>query len=513
MNSEQELRRRLFERLQGLRARRRASDLLHATVCWALGGGVLAVATAIVAAVARAEWSVAAIAWSPALIPLGAILGAVLVLLRRVDDLSVARTLDRAADSADRFASALQLLDHRQSARAGLVLEDALQRVDRTSARAAIPLRAPRALRWLPLPVVALVLLILLVPPPLRMARAAQEPEVSAQEWESMREYLREQLADLPPPETPEEGELADQLRRLADLMEKNPEKKDALAELAKLRDALERRQQQFGDRNLSLRSAALTMRSSATLGKFAQLLAAGDYEAAAAELERLAQELEDDELALDADEFEKAAQDLENLAKEMEKNDEMGQACRSAATAAGRMNRKELSQSLRKLSKSMCKNGKSLRQSDRLCRNRSLLDELARRLGNCKNGQCSGEGDGSNFTKNSNRKGGKNAGWGTAANWAGGKLSGEKSANAPEMDDPAEGAGEVSVLPTVSPDERAASGQDFKEMYTQMIRKAEADLELESVPAAMRDYLKRYFVSIHPTDAPSDGKAATPGN
>jgi hypothetical protein len=46
-----------------------------------------------------------------------------------VNNLHLARALDRAASSEDRFASAVQLADHHRRERAKLVVDDALGRV------------------------------------------------------------------------------------------------------------------------------------------------------------------------------------------------------------------------------------------------------------------------------------------------------------------------------------------------------------------------------------------------
>jgi hypothetical protein len=107
---------------------------------------------------------------------------------------------------------------------------------------------------------------------------------------------------------------------------------------------------------------------------------------------------------------------------------------------------------------------------------------------------------------KRSDKKGGLRAGWGTASRWDGGKLHESQEQRLPVLAETPENSGELSVTPTISPDERAASAQEFKEIYANMVRKAEADLELETVPAALRDYLRRYFVAIKPAD-----EAATP--
>lgn len=492
----------LHRRIEELRARERVRAALTWSVRTALAAACAAVVTAIVIAIARPDGAARFFAGCAGFVPIAAALGGLVGFLLRVDDLRVARALDVAAGSDDRFASALQLLGHRKADRVDLVLADALARVDETPARAALPIRTPRELRWLPLPTILLGLVVLIAPQPAQRAQAADQPEVSAEEWKSLHDDLTARIDNLPEPQTPEERELADDLRRLADLLKQNPDKKDALAEIARLREELEKREAKLGSPAKSMRAAAQAMGASSSLSKFAQMLAAGDYEAAAAELERMAEELEQDKLDMDAEEYEAAAKDLENMAKQLEEQSESAQACRNAATAASRMNRQELSQALRKMSKSMKSQCKTMRKCDSMCRSRSILDELARRLSQCKGGKCNGDGDcDPPFTKFSDKKGGKKAGWGTASKWDGGKLGDHKAEHEGSMEDPAESAGDMSVTPMISPDERAASGQEYKEVYAEMVRKAEAGLDLETMPAAMRDYLRRYFVSIRPSD------------
>ncbi len=517
MSKHEHLRASLDSTLQRLRARERRRTTLLLAERGAFYGCVAAVVIALVAAVARADWTPTALLWSPGLLPLFAMAGALMGWLRRVDDLNIARALDRAADSADRFASAVQLGGHHRTERVQLVLEDALGRVGGTREAAALPIRAARELKWLPVPAIVLTLLLWLAPGARQVAQASQDMEVSPDEWQALQEHLDQELADLPEPQTPEEREIADQLEKLAEMLKDQPDKKEALAEIARLRAELEKKAE--GTRDVSMRQAAQAIRSSAALARFASLLKAGDYQAAAAELEALADQLSENQLALSAEDFEAAASDLDDLAKELADHNELGEACRGAASAASRMNRDELARALKRLSKSLNSNAKNLRKCDSLCRSRSLLDDIARRLSQCKGGKCGNcakcgdgkcNGNCAAFVRNSDKKGGLRAGWGTASKWNGGRLSEDAEQRLPVLAETPETAGEISVTPTVSPDERADSTQDFKDMYVEMVRKAEADLELETVPPALRDYLRRYFVAIKPSEDRAESNLKT---
>ena len=106
---------------------------------------------------------------------------------------------------------------------------------------------------------------------------------------------------------------------------------------------------------------------------------------------------------------------------------------------------------------------------------------------------------------RSSNRKGGLRAGWGTADNWSGGALTNQGEERQADMIEAAENPGASTLHPTVSPEERARSSQEYRERYAELVRKAEADLALERVPSAYRDYLRKYFVAIRPVDVPAE--------
>jgi hypothetical protein len=496
-----------------LRQRQRVRQSLIWLCHGALAGAVLASAVALTAVVVSPD-TARAFGWPCVLaIPAIALLSAGLGWIRRVDDLTVARALDRSANSEDRFASALQLADHHRKSRVRLVVEDALARVSGTTSRAAIPLIAPRILRWVPVPLIILAAIFWLAPGGKLSAQPPQDPEVSDEEWAEVHEEFEQELAVLPEPKTDEDRELADELRRLAELLKERPDKREALARIAELRAELERRQQGLGTSQLSMRQAANAIQSS-TLQQLAAMLQQGNYQGAADEMKNLADRLEKNEQNMSAAEFEEVAADFDAMSAELSSHSELSQGCQKCAAAASSMNRQSLANSLRQFSKSLNKNARQLRSCDSLCKGRNMLDRLTKRLnqcrggkcGNCKNcgnGKCSGNC--SAFVKNSNKKGGLRAGWGTADNWASGRIAPADEQRIGEMVDVQETGGRSDTFATVSPDERAQSAQEDRDRYVDLIRKAEADLDLESIPLAYRDYLRRYFVSIRPADGPAE--------
>jgi hypothetical protein len=506
--------------LAALRRRQRGRASAQWASRGAFLGALLAVVAALVLLVTQPPGLRRQLGESLLLVPVFAVLGGLFGRLRRVDDLEVARALDRAADSADGFASAMQLADHRHPERVGLILHDALARVRSIRPATALPLRTPPQLKWLPLPVLVVTLAIVLAPNQRLVADQLAPPEISEEEWEEVNDEFRQELADLPEPQTQHEREMAAELRQLADMLEKRPDKKDALAQVARLRAELQKRQQSTNAGDVSMRQAARAMQPAAALGDLAAALQKGDYSKAADEARALAERLQQDKQKLSAGDFEAIAADFEALAREMKSPADLNEACRKCASAATSMNRQSLSENVRRFGENLRKNSEKLRNCDSNCRSKSALDRLAQKLsqcrggkcGKCKNcgsGTCKGKCSGNGLGRNP--KNGQKAGWGTAERWTGGGLAPTIDQRTGEMADVEIGEGENTVHTTVSPDERAASAQSERDRYVELIRKSEADLALESIPVAYRDYLRRYFVAIRPSDAPAEPASENP--
>ena len=496
--------------LARLRRRQRWLNALQYAAHGLLAGSVLALSTALVAAVARADWSSALLWWSLAWMPAGLVFGALAGLVRRLDALVVARSLDRATDNEDRFASALQLIGHHRQARVRLIVADALSAVSRTTAGSALPMRVPAGLRWLPLTVISLAVVFLVAPSP-RLEAEPPAPEVTAEQWQTLHEDFRKALDELPPPRTSEEAEIVRQLERIAAMLAEKPQKKEALAELAKMRAELERRRKSVSARDLSMRDAARAVRSSRMLQRFASKLREGRFGEAAKELRSLAQRLADNELRMTAADFEAMAQDFEQLSLELAPRDQLSQACQRCAGAAGSMNRQSLADALRRLASSLDQDADQLRRYQSSSQARNLLDELRRQLNQCSScNSCSGRQGGCSacqgngpaaFVRRNNKKGGLQAGWGTADDWSGGTVDPAGEMRLPDIAETRETAGTDTSFTTVSTDEDAESAVDFKSVYADLVQKAEADLDLEMIPVSYREYLRRYFRAIRPQE------------
>ncbi len=459
--------------------------------------------------------------------------------LWRVDRFQLARAIDSAAGSEDRLASVLQLQNHSRKQRVNLLMHDALDKVAKTSSRAAIPWSVPRELKWLPIAGLALVGL-LWWGGGTQVAAHVETPDVTAEQWADLESEFRRQLEEFPEPQSPEDRELAERLDQMARKLSEHPDKKHALSEIAKLRAELQSRRAKLKSKNVSMRKASRAIQKGGTLQQFAAQLRKGDYEKAAKELEELAKKLKAGKLKLSAEEYKALASDLERLMKQLAQHEELSKACQQCASAAATMNRENLADALRRLSKTIRDNSNDMQQCDRLNHANDMLSDLERQLGkqkqscpHCKGtGQkqcsscggkhhancqsCSGTGKtvcphcsgnrSNSFVKRGNKKGGLKAGWGTAENWLGGKLNKDDERRLPSVVNAKENQGASTSHSVISTAEEANSALSYRELYADMVQKSEADLDLEGVPVAYREFLKRYFVSIRPQeDAPPD--------
>jgi hypothetical protein len=503
----------IIEVIDSLRARQRRLNVLRFAAHGLMAGAAAGVLAAGIAWMAQAAWVFEQPLLATLAIPLFAVIGVIIGWLVPINDLRLARALDRAAAGEDRFASAVQLTGHHRHERARLVADDALSRVRGTTVNAALPWQMPRSLRWMPLPVLSLLVIAWLAPSPFLEAAAPLEPEISAEEWTGLREELASELETLPKAETQQEQELRHELEDLASLLDRNPEKKDVLKEIARLTEQVERQRAAMDTRDVSMKTAASAIARSEALKQFASMLKQGEYSKAAAELAQMAEQLKEGSMSPTATEFEAIAEDMERLSRELSSHEEMHQACQKCANAANSMNRQSLSEAMKRLSEQLRQNSDKLKQCDSCSRCSSMLDQLKRRMNQCsqcsgcKNG-CSSCRGGNKLVQGQGKKGGLKAGWGSAAKWEGGAIAKGDEQRTPDVADAQERAGESSSYTMVSPDERAKSGLGYEELYAEFVQKTEADLELEAVPLAYREYLRRYFNAIRPQEAPA---AASP--
>jgi len=91
----------------------------------------------------------------------------------------------------------------------------------------------------------------------------------------------------------------------LAALLKNQPDKKEALNEIARLSDRVEQQRRALGSRGVSMKSAARAVTSSEALKHFSAKLQDGSYKSAAGELRKLSEQLKKGQLSPDAKEFE----------------------------------------------------------------------------------------------------------------------------------------------------------------------------------------------------------------
>lgn len=470
---------------------------------------------------------------------LGGLTGVAAGSLIRLDDLSLARSLDRAAGSKDRFASALQLATHHRQDRVRLITADALASVAEAQIPTALPMRYPRELKLFPVLIVLFALTQLFDSSGNDLVASEARPEVSDEQWDELAAELKRKIEERAEQEQTDR-ELDERLRQLAKLLAKHPDKRDVLAEVAKMRAKLARQRQKLKTRDIRLDKSAKALQSSKLLKKLAELLKSGNYRGSAEELRRLAKLMESEKLKATAEDLEKIAADFERMAKQLQPHEKLSQACENCASAANSLKQDQLAKSLQELANEIEQNHDDLKKNESLCEAANALDDFERKLAQTKSEQqeqqqcsvCQGKnskncpacqggtrqggsqaarqfvrraGNGKKRGQQQGRgkkKGGSHAGTQTAPDWFGGKLSNQQIGRLPTLVPDKERTGpSTNVSQSISNNEKDASELQFKKKYAELVQKAEADLALEDIPIAYREFLKRYFQAIKPVE------------
>lgn len=499
------------ERLHRLAARQRFAAAVSFAAYGLFVGGCAGAAILGARAIARADIVGELLPVLGACLGLGVLIGGVFGSLKRPDPLALARALDRAADSKDQFASAYQLLRVSPPNRSGLAVRSAIDAVGTTPADAAIPLRVPRLTRWTALAVALAVLVSVIAPGPVVSADVAPRPEITPEQWDRISEQTRDELDALAEDEHLDQ-EIREMLEQLAALVETRPDKQDALAQVARIKAELERRRAEAGSPERSAAQAARAIARSEALKEFARKLSQGQYNSSADSLDSLASQLEAGTAQLTASDFEDIASDMADLSEALKNaNKQLSESASRCSQSAGSMSDKDLAEAMRRMSEQMRSCNNSMCRTDSRNRAESFLDKLRRMMNqkkqcsSCSGGGCSSckSGSGNGFLKPGAGKGGLRAGRGTVEDWTGGSLADRDAGTVQDMIDPAETDGAQMTFPTISSDEDGQSGRSHKEVYAELVKQAEAELGLESVPHAYREYLRRYFLSISPEERP----------
>src|SRR5881392_3317354 len=129
---------------------------------WGLRGAFWGALVAAAVLVFKAALGLAALAVAPALVALGAIAGTTYGFTKRVIVQDAARLADRAFGLADRVATVLEWADHpERTPLVDALLADTVARVDAVESRQIVPRGMPREGRWLPLALLAGLVLAL----------------------------------------------------------------------------------------------------------------------------------------------------------------------------------------------------------------------------------------------------------------------------------------------------------------------------------------------------------------
>jgi hypothetical protein len=230
------------------------------------------------------------------LLGVAGVIAVVAALLIPVDPVVIAKRYDDKAGTKDLLSSSLELADT-NDAFVRAVHEDACAKASAGGlpARDVFPTQVPREARWLPYPALccaaALLFLFFTSSTPPRRPPSAAEMEArmsGAQALQDIRErILKDQPSEL-------DSERLRRLKELEDLL-KNEQinRKDALAELAKLASQLDKERQELEGKKLAAEKNATKLAKGEDLKDAQRDMEGGKYREAAAKVEKKIKELQ----------------------------------------------------------------------------------------------------------------------------------------------------------------------------------------------------------------------------
>jgi hypothetical protein len=238
--------------------------------------------------------------------------------------------------------------------------------------------------------------------------------------------------------------------------------------------------------------------------------LAAAGQAITGGELEKAAKELENSELPVMDRKTEKAVTEkLEQIQQNSGQNSRM----KSLKEAAG-----NLAQGLSASNRNRFQDGlNSLAGECRSQSRRKKLSDLLRKqcqcLSECKS-QCEGE---CRNQSDSKKKGGNNAGKGTAGDPAGEKTAKLKSAKDMHLQGQDSGNGDSDTETETSPENEQEAVRQYQQQAKKYESLSESVLESESIPLGHRQTIRRYFEMIRPqgkeVDAVNENTSTDGGN
>ncbi|MFT7679841.1 MAG: hypothetical protein ACI8QC_003846 [Planctomycetota bacterium] len=227
-----------------------------------------------------------------ALLGTAALVGALTVWFTRPSAAALAKDYDDSAGLKDRISSSVELMDGPSSPMVEALVEDAAIATARVAPAQVYAYSMPREGRWLPLPLLMLLGVVFLSGPGSadQAVEAALEAKLAAG-VEAIEDILSEEQNEKL---SEREKEMLEQLRELkAKLSERGMEKKDAMAEVAKLLDQLEREEEaaKEGEKKLKELLAGLKEENK----DISEEMEKGDWQDALNKLREKMKELEDE--------------------------------------------------------------------------------------------------------------------------------------------------------------------------------------------------------------------------
>ena len=496
----------ILKTLSGVRSRLWRVQAVRGAV-WGLA---VAAAIGAVLGIARLAFGLGISGWSAALLLLGPLVGALIVLFRRPRWDSAAAAVDSHYRLKDRAATALAFL-HRPAVGAweSLQIDDAATHLAEVKAEQVVPFRWPRLLSY-GLVAVALAAVLLVWPltsPPAQAAAVGPNEGLIA-----LADDLEKDLDELERAAEERQDEeiikLVEQLREQTEALQKEGvELTEALATLSEMQAAL-RQHAQYNEALVSaqLNNLAGAMATAEALQATAGQLKEGDYKAAAEELEKL-EKIEPGRRGerAAAERMKKLAQKLsgKGLGTLGESVSEMAEGLSGGDSSKFRKGAGSLASQLRKHAARKKMNFLLKRQLDKLNECKGQCSMCFSQCKFCKKSNCQGQCQKNSlaegFKRKTSTKPSQNFGKSTSGNLFGEKTDPNSSGKQEQLTGQAgEGPSETETI--TSPEGRERASRSYKERYEKYRKLSEEVLDGEPIPLGHRKMIREYFELIRPT-------------
>ena len=474
-----------------------------------LWGGVAAcgwlLLTRLFPALGPAEWPAAT------MLGIAVAAGTALAIWNRPSTVRAALEADARLGLRERLTSSLEL-DGVDAPMIDELHADARAHVARIQVSRDFPVRPPRMLRWVAAPAVAFLVMYVAMPEwdllghreRVAEARAkTQETQVKVERLRAVAKPLREQPADELAADL--EGAVED-LDRIAEALSKGEiTDKQAFSRLENLQESLEKSREDLASESPvpKLQGDPKTLNQ---LQPVAQAMKNGEYDEAAQKLKEVMQKMADGTMS--EKEVEALKSDMEQLAKMLGGEESMmGEAL---AEAAKDLSTGDLEAAVAALEQM----DMSLGDLESMLTQMAQLDSMCSGIGECKSlmlgkkGQGAGSGrygnfQGTTFAESPSGLGGPGRGRGNQI----GELPDTESAFDPTMlpGDMTKGKILATIMQRAVPDEDASATTEFStEAIVAVRQQAEQALTQEEIPPGSREFVRQYFGTLEPDEAPA---------